>query len=418
MKFRPDRNYVTESHPSRDWRRYWWIGLLVAVLLGIVAYTHSTKTGRTAAAPGKPGASLSQPAVVVTAATAKKGDMGIYLTGLGAVTPVHTVIVKTRVDGELMKVYYKEGQVVKKGQLLVEIDPRPYQAQLTQAQGQMIRDQALLKNAKIDLQRYRTLSGQDSIAEQQYATQKSLVRQLEGTVKFDQGQIDNAKLQLIYSRITAPISGRVGLRPVDPGNIVHATDTTGLVLITQLEPITVIFTISEDNLPAVLARLKTEAHLPVDAYNREQTKKIASGSLLTIDNQVDPNSGTIRFRAEFPNKDHTLFPNQFVNARLLLETRRGVTLVPTAAIQRSPKGDFVYLVKPDQTVTVRQVRLGPSEGDLTAIDEGLAPGDQIVVEGTERLQEGSKVELKGKGAATPAKTATPAKPAAPVKAKR
>ena len=338
MKFRPDRNYVTESHPSRDWRRYWWIGLLVAVLLGIVAYTHSTKTGRTAAAPGKPGASLSQPAVVVTAATAKKGDMGIYLTGLGAVTPVHTVTVKTRVDGELMKVYYKEGQVVKKGQLLVEIDPRPYQAQLTQAQGQMIRDQALLKNAKIDLQRYRTLSGQDSIAEQQYATQKSLVHQLEGTVKFDQGQIDNAKLQLVYSRITAPISGRVGLRPVDPGNIVHATDTTGLVLITQLEPITVIFTISEDNLPAVLARLKTEAHLPVDAYNREQTQKIASGSLLTIDNQVDPNSGTIRFRAEFPNKDHTLFPNQFVNARLLLETRRGVTLVPTAAIQRSPQG--------------------------------------------------------------------------------
>lgn len=429
MKFRPDRNYVTEDRPFWDWFKHWWFWLPAALLLGIVVYSHLSK-GRTAAAPGKPGASLSQPAVVVTAATAKKGDIGIYLTGLGAVTPVYTVTVKTRVDGELMKVYYKEGQIVKKGQLLVEIDPRPYQAQLLQAQGQMIRDQALLRNARVDLKRYRTLSGQDSIAEQQYATQKSLVSQLEGTVKFDQGQIDNAKLQLVYARITAPISGRIGLRPVDPGNIVHATDTTGLALITQLEPMTVIFTIPEDQLPAVQARLKAGARLPVDAYNREQTQKIASGSLLTIDNQVDPNSGTVRFRAEFPNKDHALFPNQFVNARLLLETRRGVTLVPTAAIQRSPQGDFVYLVKPDQTVTVRQVRLGPSEGDVTAIDAGLAPGDRVVVEGTERLQEGSKVELKGKGAAsaaqpaTPAKTvpqaktAIPAKPAAPVKAKR
>ena len=412
MKFGPDRNDLTEPHPYRDWRRYWWIGLLVAGLLGIVAYTQSTKTGRTAEGPGKPGASLNQQSVAVTAAAAQKGDIGIYLTGLGTVTPVHTVTVKTRVDGELMKVYYKEGQIVKKGQLLVEIDPRPYQAQLTQAQGQMIRDQALLKNARVDLERYRVLSGQDSIAEQQYATQKSLVRQLQGTVEFDQGQIDNAKLQLIYSRIPAPISGRIGLRPVDPGNIVHATDTTGLALITQLEPITVIFTIPEDNLPVVLARLKAGAHLPVDAYNREQTKKIATGHLLTIDNQIDPNSGTVRFRAEFPNKDHALFPNQFVNARLLLETRHGVTLVPTAAIQRSPQGTFVYLVKADQTVTVRQVRLGPSEGDETAIDEGLAPGDQIVVEGTERLHEGSKVELKGPGASTPAK------PTPPVKAKR
>ncbi len=383
--------------------RRWWIWLLAASLLGIVLYTQLSKSSRTAVAPGKPGAALNQQGIAVTAVTAKKGDIGIYLTGLGSVTPINTVTVKSRVDGELMKVYYKEGQTVKKGALIAEIDPRPYQAQLTQAQGQMVRDQALLRNAKIDLQRYRTLSTQDSIAEQQYATQKSLVRQLEGTVKFDQGQIDNAKVQTIYARITAPVSGRLGLRLVDPGNIIHATDTTGLCVITQLEPITVIFTIPEDSLPPVLEKLRAGVRLPVDAFNREQTKKIATGTLLTIDNQIDPNSGTVRFRAEFSNKDHKLFPNQFVNARLLLDTKRGTTVVPTAAIQRSPQGTYVYLVKADQTVTVRQVKLGPSEGDETAIDEGLVPGDRVVVEGAERLHDGSKVDLKGPGAPTPAK---------------
>ena len=399
MKFSPGRSDLTEPNPLRDWVKHWWFWLPVAILLGFVVYSQLTK-GRAAEAPARPGASLNQPGVAVTAASAKKGDIGIYLTGLGTVTPVHTVTVKTRVDGELMKVYYKEGQIVKKGALLAEIDPRPYQAQLTQAQGQMIRDQALLKNARTDLRRYRTLSGQDSIAEQQYATQQSLVRQLEGTVKFDQGQIDNAKLQTIYARITAPVSGRLGLRIVDPGNIIHATDTTGICVITQLEPITVIFTISEDNLPPVLAKLRAGVRLTVDAYNREQTKKIATGHLLTIDNQIDTNSGTLRFRAEFDNKDHMLFPNQFVNARLLLDTKRGATVVPTAAIQRSPQGTFVYLVKADQTVTVRPVKLGPSEGDETAIDEGLAPGDRVVVEGAERLREGSKVEVKGPGPGT------------------
>ncbi|MCX5892682.1 MAG: MdtA/MuxA family multidrug efflux RND transporter periplasmic adaptor subunit [Deltaproteobacteria bacterium] len=406
MTILPKKDDLLKPLPSR---RLWWIWLLAASLLGIVLYTQLSKSGRTGAAPSKPGAALNQMSVAVTAVAAKKGDIGIYLTGLGSVTPIHTVTVKTRVDGELMKVYYKEGQTVKKGALIAEIDPRPYQAQLTQTQGQMIRDQALLRNAKLDLQRYQTLSKQDSIAEQQYATQKSLVRQLEGTVKFDQGQIDNAKLQMTYSRITAPVSGRLGLRIVDPGNIIHATDATGLCVITQLEPITVIFTIPEDSLPPLLEKLRAGAHLAVDAYNREQTKKIATGSLLTIDNQIDPNSGTLRLRAEFPNKDHKLFPNQFVNARLLLDTKRGVTVVPTAAIQRSPQGTFVYLVKADQTVTVRQVKLGPSEGDETAIDEGLAPGDRVVVEGAERLREGTKVDLKGPGARTPAKPATPAK---------
>jgi multidrug efflux system membrane fusion protein len=401
FKRNPEKIELGEPIPAENWLRHWWIWVLAASLLGVVVYVQVTKSsGQTTQGAAKSGASPAQLSVPVTAVAAKTGDIGIYLTGLGSVTPVHTVTVKSRVDGELMKVYYREGQIVNKGALLAEIDSRPFQAQLTQAQGQMVRDQALLRNAKTDLQRYKVLTSQDSIAEQQYATQKSLVQQLEGAVKVDQGLIDNAKLQIVYARLTAPISGRLGLRIVDPGNIIHATDTTGLCVITQLEPITVIFTIPEDSLPPVLAKLRAGIRLEVDAYNREQTKKIATGHLLTVDNQIDPNSGTLRFRAEFDNKDHMLFPNQFVNARLLVDTRRGVTVVPAAAIQRSTQGTFVYLVKADQTVTVRQVKLGPSEGDETSIDAGLSPGDRVVVEGAERLREGSKVELKGSGPGT------------------
>ncbi len=384
---------------SRGWLRRGWIWLLAASLLGIAAYSLWRQPAKTAGVTTKQGqgTSVPPPSVAVTATAAEKGEIPIYLTGLGSVTPIRTVTVKSRVDGELMRVLYREGQIVPKGYLLAEIDPRPYQAQLTQAEGQMVRDQALLRNAKLDLERYRVLSKQDSIAEQQYATQKSLVRQLEGTVKFDQGQVDNAKLQLVYARITAPVAGRIGLRLVDPGNIIHATDTTGLVVITQLEPITVIFTIPEDNLPAVMAKLKAGQHLSVDAFNREQTQQLATGSLLTVDSQIDPNSGTVRLRAEFPTTAHLLFPNQFVNARLLLETRRGVTVIPTAAIQRGPQATSVFLVKADRTVTVRQVRLGPTAGDKVAIEEGLSPGDLVVMEGAERLREGSKVEVKSPG---------------------
>jgi multidrug efflux system membrane fusion protein len=391
-----DKNEGLTRLPARRWYQHWWVWVLALFVVTIVVYSHLGKAAKTTASLPGPGKKPGLP-VPVTAIAAQKGDIGVYLNGLGSVSPLRTVTVKSRVDGELMKVYYKEGQVVREGQLLAEIDPRPYQAQLIQAQGQMIRDKALLANAKLDLKRYRILNSQDSIAEQQYATQKSLVQQLEGTVKLDQGQIDNAKLQLVYSKITAPVSGRIGLRLVDPGNIVHATDTTGLAVITQLEPITVIFTIPEDNLPEVYTKFKAGERLPVYAYNREQIKRLSSGYLHSLDNQIDPNSGTIKLRAEFANKDHMLFPNQFVNARLLLETKHGVILVPTAVIQRSPQGSFVYLIKPDHTVTVRQVRLGPAEGEITAIEEGLAPGDLVVLEGAERLREGSKVEVKSNG---------------------
>ena len=398
MKLAPIEPGLGERLRAAAWARRRWLWLLAAALLGILVYSHFSKPGKTTGQ----GADTTPP-VAVTAVAAKKGDIAIYLSGLGTVTPVRTVTIKSRVDGELMKVGYKEGQIVPKGYLLAVIDPRPYEAALLQAQGQLARDQALLADAKLDRERYRVLAEQDSIAKQIYDTQKYLVHQYEGTVKLDQGNLDNAKVNVIYSHITAPVSGRIGLRLVDPGNIVHATDTTGIAVITQLEPITVIFTISEDNLPPVLDKLQAGARLPVDAFNREQTKKLATGVLLTMDNQINVSSGTVQLRAEFPNKDHGLFPNQFVNARLLLNTLQGATLVPTAAIQTGPTGAFVYLVTANQTVTVRQVQLGPSEADNTAINEGLSPGERVVVEGTERLREGSRVEETAPAAGNPQK---------------
>jgi len=278
---------------------------------------------------------------------------------------------------------------------LAQIDPRPFETQLTQAEGQLVRDQALLKNAQIDLARYRDLIKQDLIPQQQLDTQVYLVRQYEGTIKSDQGQIDNVKLQLIYCRITAPVSGRVGLRLVDPGNIVHATDPNGLVVITQLQPITVVFTIPEDSLPPVLAKLKAGERLPVEAFDREQKRRLATGSLLTVDNQIDPNTGTVKLKAILPNEDNELFPNQFVNARLRLDVKHGSTIVPTAAIQRGPQGVvFVYVVKADQTVAVRPVTVGVTQGDEASIETGLSPDEVVVVDGTEKLREGSAVDVK------------------------
>jgi len=345
----------------------------------------SAKTGK-----GKAGGAP----VPVVAAKSRKGDIGVYFTGLGAVTPIYTVTVKTVVDGQLMSVKYKEGDLVKKGDLLAEIDPRPFEVQLTQAQGQLIKDQAILANARIDLARYKTLSAQQAIPEQQYVTQQATVTQDEGIVKTDQGLIDSANLNITYSHITAPITGRIGLRLVDPGNIVHATDTTGLLVITQLQPISVIFTIAEDQLPIVVKKMNAGQQLTVDAYSRDMTTKIASGTLTTLDNQIDPTTGTLRLRATFDNKDNSLFPNQFVNARLLVQEKHGVTLVPTAAIQRNSQATYVYVVKPDSTVTVRQVTIGTTEGNDSEITAGLTPGEVVVMTGVDKLQEGTKVNAQ------------------------
>jgi multidrug efflux system membrane fusion protein len=302
-----------------------------------------------------------------------------------------------------MEVRYKEGQSVNNGDLLAIIDPRPFEIQLTQAEGQMARDQALLKNALLDLERYRTLWQQDSVPKQQLDTQEALVRQYEGIVKADQGQIDSARLQLTYCRITAPISGRIGLRLVDPGNIVRASDPSGLIVITQLQPITVIFPIPEDNLQQVLRRLKTGEGLVVEAYDRENKVKLATGSLLTIDNQIDTGTGTVKLKATFPNKQNELFPNQFVNARLLVDVSRDVMIVPSAAIQRGPQGTFVYVVKEDMTVSVRPVSVSLVQGGEASIQTGVSPGELVVTDGADRLREGAKVEPKSESTGTPQK---------------
>ena len=315
----------------------------------------------------------------------------MYLSGLGSVTAFNTANIKSRVDGQIMKVNFREGQNVKKGDLLIEIDSRPFQAQLDQMQAQLFRDQAQLRDAQLNLQRYTALIPSGSIAQQQVDTQKALADQLEGTVRTDQAQIENARLQIVYCHITAPFDGRVGLRQVDPGNIVHAADANPMLILTQLQPIAVIFTLTEDVLPSVAQHMR-RGTLEVDAFSRDDQTKLATGKLLTIDNQIDPTTGTAKLKAIFDNKDNALWPNQFVNADLLLETRKNSTVVPTAAILRGPQGTFVYAVNPDKTVQDRQVTVSLTQGDTTVITAGLNPGDTVVTDGQDKLQRGSRVE--------------------------
>ena len=336
-------------------------------------------------APRKGGFDAARP-IPVVAVPARSADVGVYISALGTVTPLAMVTVRSRVDGELIRIQFREGQMVRAGELLAEIDSRPFQVQLAQGEAQMLRDQALLKNALLDLERYRTLLKQDSIARQQLDTQEALVHQYEGTVKLDQAAIDNARLQLTYCRITAPISGRLGLRQVDPGNIVRAADATGLVVIAQLQPIGVVFAVPEDSLPALMKKLRAGEKLQADAYDRADKLKLASGTLLTADNQVDPATGTVKLKAQFANSDLRLFPNQFANVRLLIDVRKNATVIPSAAVQRGTPGSFVYVVKQDASVALRPVQLGPTEGELVAIEAGLAPGEQVVVDGMDKLR--------------------------------
>jgi multidrug efflux system membrane fusion protein len=387
------------QRPQRRSSRSWlWLPLLAALAAGgwYLWSKGGIPTATTAASgkgSGKKGGGAGG-TIPVVAAKARRGSIGVYITGLGSVTPIYTVTLKSRVDGQLMKVHYNEGDMVKEGDLMAEIDPRPYQVLLEQAEGQMARDQANLENAKVDLDRYTKLLAQNAIPEQQLATQKALVAQDEGVIKSDQGQIDSARLNLVYCKIMAPITGRVGLRLVDPGNIIHATDTMGLVVITQIDPISVIFTVAEDDLPVVLRKLAAGQHLLSDAFDRDNRTKIGTGTLATVDNQIDPTTGSLRLRSNFENRNHLLFPNQFVNVRLLVEERGGVTLVPNAVIQRNGASTSVYLVKDDQTVTVRPVTLGVTEGNDTQVTSGVAPGDVLVMTGVDKLLEGSKVTVE------------------------
>lgn len=382
-------------HPLRT-------ALIVGVLAGLIGgvWYWSNHHGQSAPGGGRggmkgAGGSRAQP---VSVAAVRRTDIRVWLNALGTVTPRNLANVRAKVDGTLLKVNFREGQMVKLGELLAEIDPRPFEIQLGQAQGQLTRDIALLDNARLDLTRYQELLVKDAIARQQVETQKALVRQYQGTVESDRSQVANARLQLEYTRVTAPASGRIGLRLVDPGNQVHASDANGLASIAQLQPTTVVFAVPEANLPAINRRVAAREAILIEAWDREQKNHLADGRLLTTDNQIDPATGTIRIKAEFANRDNSLFPNQFVNVRLLLDTLPGVIAIPTAAIQRGDKGSFVYRVDASGTVTMVPVIPGAVDGDWVAADGAIKAGDKVVIDGADKLRDGGKAEIIVPGA--------------------
>jgi len=416
---RPSAPHGTSKYPEledngKGSNRYWWVWLLIFIGIGYGCYRlYDYENTKKAQMSQKKMGAMRPRSIPVAAVAAHTGNMPVYLEGLGTVTAFNTVTVKTRVDGQLVSVNFREGQFVQKGDLLAEVDPRPFQValdqangNLAQAKGNLERDQAALRDAEVNYQRYQELYNSKIIAKQQLDTQQATVGQARGVIAADQAAIEaaqaainNAKLNLTYTKITAPLSGRIGLRQVDAGNMIHASDTNGLATIAQLQPISVLFSLPEEQLPNILQKLHQGAKLPTEAFDREQRKKLADGTLLTVDNQIDPTTGTSRLKAVFPNNDYALFPNQFVNVRMLLDTKRNAVIAPAVAIQRGPTGTFVYLVQPeDSTVTVRPVKLGISEGNDVIVDDGLQPGDQVVVDGAEKLTEGMKVSVsKGQG---------------------
>ena len=380
---------LSPPEPRSGWRSALWLLLVLLIAAGAVTWI----VQRAAKEPARTGRMQMTGPMPVSTAVIEKGDMPVMLTALGTVTPLAMVTVKTQINGQLIQVGYTEGQMVKKGDFLAQIDPRPYQVALAQAEAQLAKDQAVLKNSEVDLVRYRTLVSQNSIAKQTADTQLAVVAQNRATVQVDQAQVDVQKLNLTYCRIVAPIGGRVGLRLVDPGNYVQTGDASGIVVITQLQPISVIFTVPEDSLRAVLRRLRAGAVLTAVAYDRTGTTKLDTGRLETVDNQIDTTTGMVKLRATFDNPEQILFSNQFVNIQLLLETLHEASLVPAAAIQRGAPGTFVYLVKPDETVAAQPVTLGPGDSQRIAVTEGVKPGDRVVTDGADRLKDGAKVRL-------------------------
>jgi len=381
------RGRVSERPRRSRLRPLLWLLLIVAIIGGAVWYLPRPET------QPRNGRPASGAAIPVGVASVEKGDMPVTLSQLGTVIPLAMVTVKTQISGYLMQVAFQEGQMVNKGDFLAQIDPRPYQVALEQAEAQLAKDQALLKNARLDLQRYDTLVAQNSIAKQTRDTQVPLVAQYEATVKADQALIDAQKLNLTYCRIVSPVTARVGLRQVDSGNYVQTSDTNGIVVVIQLQPISVIFTLPEDNLPQVMKRVRTGAILSVTANDRIGATELAQGKLDTVDNQIDTTTGTVKLRAIFDNNEQNLFPNQFVNVKLLVNTLHDVDIVANSAIQRGAPGTFVYVIKPDHTISVQKVKLGPTDDQWIAILSGLQPGENVVVDGADRLRDGAKVTL-------------------------